>query len=122
MMRNKQNSLTFGAHSGLQIMQNGQVVNIPLNEIDGLFEIVGRPINAKDKRLGSLLSYELTLESDPVLYREDDEYTSTLIMKSPSKLGKWQRKILWMGMKSITTVDYDENLKDFCRTYFSPLS
>jgi hypothetical protein len=122
MIRNKQNSLTFGAHSGLQIMQNGQVVNIPLNENDGLFEIVGRPINAKDKRLGSLLSYELTLESDPVLYREDDEYTTTLIMKSPSKLGKWRRKVLWMGMKSITTVDYDENLKDFCRTYFSPLS
>jgi hypothetical protein len=72
MIRNKHNSLTFGVHSGLQIMQNEQVLTIPLNEVDGLFEIAGRPISMKDKRLGSMPSYEFTLENDPVLYRDEE--------------------------------------------------
>ncbi len=123
LLRNQQNMLMFSqGQSGLQITKNGKVTTIPLQEVDGLFEILGSPVSMKDKRLGSLPTYELTLDEDPGLFHEDEECTPIMIMKSPSKLGKWRRTVLWMGTKSISTVDYDEKLKDFCRTYFSPIS
>ena len=122
MLRNKQNSLTFSqGNSGLKIQHQKQQMIIPLKEVDGLYEILGCPVDTEDDRVGSLRTYDLTLEQDPALY-QDDDYAPTMVMKSPSKLGRWKRKVLWMGTKSIKTVEYDENLREFCRTYFSPIS
>ena len=118
MLRNKQNSLTFRqGSSGLKIHQRKDTMTIPLKEVDGLYEIRGCPMGVEDDRLGSLTTYELTLDQDPTLYQDDNDYAHTMVMKSPSKLGRWKRKVLWLGTKSINTVKYDENLRDFCRTY-----
>jgi hypothetical protein len=79
-------------------------------------------VDIEDDRLGSLMTYALTLDQDSTLYYDDIDYAPTMVMKSPSRLGIWRRQVLWMGTKSINTVKYDENLQDFCRTYFSPTS
>ena len=34
-------------------------------------------------------------------------------LKSPSRLGTWTRKLLWLGARSLSTVEYDNNLKEF---------
>jgi hypothetical protein len=61
MLRNKRNSLTFSqGNSGLEIQQEKQNMRIPLTEVDGLYEILGCPVDSDDGRLGSLRTYELT--------------------------------------------------------------
>ena len=68
LIRNQQNTLIFNqGQSGLQITKHGQVTTIPFQEVDGLFEIIGHPVSAKDKRLGRLVSYELTLDKDRMM-------------------------------------------------------
>ena len=85
MLRNKQNSLTFSqGNSGVMIQQQKQQMIIPLTEVDGLYEIQGCPVDTEDDRVGSLRTYDLTLEQDPALY-QDDDYAPTMVIKSPSK-------------------------------------
>ncbi len=69
-------------------------MTIPLTEVDGLYEILGCPVDIEDDRLGSLMTYELTFDQDPTLYHDDNDYAHTMVMKSPSKLGRWKRKVL----------------------------
>ena len=54
MLRNKQNSLTFSqGNSGLKIQHQKQQMIIPLKEVDGLYEILGCPVDTEDDRVGS---------------------------------------------------------------------
>jgi hypothetical protein len=120
MLRTKTNSITFcEGNSGIQIKKDGLEHRIPLKEIDGLYELSGSPISVKDKQ--NLAVFNLTLEDDPCLFEEDRVLTN--MMKSPSRLGTWTRKVLWLGARSISTIEYDDNLKEFCNTYLSlPIS
>jgi hypothetical protein len=63
---------------------------------------------------------QLTLDEDKALFDKDEHHT--MMMKSPSKLGQWTRKVLWVGPNSVSTINYHKELKEFCRSYFSPIS
>ncbi len=52
MLRTKLNSVTFSeGNSAIQTTNDGKPQRIPLNENDGLYEIVGTPISVNDARL-----------------------------------------------------------------------
>jgi hypothetical protein len=43
--------------------------------------------------------------------------------KSPTKLGAWYTKILWVGhIISLVGKGFTDELKDFCNTYVAPIS
>ncbi len=118
MLRTKMNSITFcEGVSEIRINRDGKDHHIPLNEIDGLYEILGSPVSVNDQQ--DLHHYDLTLDNDTGLF---DESVPAAMMKSPSTLGRWNRKVLWLGTRSVDTVNHDDNLKEFCSTYFSPIS
>ena len=121
MLRTKLNSVTFSeGNSAIQTTKDDQTQQIPLKETDGLYEILGTPISANDPRLATIEQISLTLDDDKALFDKDEHHT--MIMKSPSKLGQWTRKILWVGPNSMSTINYHKELKEFCRSYFSPIS
>ena len=121
ILRTKTNSITFcEGNSGIQIKKDGIIHSLPLKEIDGLYVLLGSPISVNDSQ--DFPVFNLTLETDPCLFEEDRVMTN--VMKSPSLLGNWTRKVLWLGARSLSTVNYDTNLQEFCTTYlnlpFSP--
>ena len=119
MLRQKGNSIAFceGA-SEISINRDGIDQHTPLNEVDGLYEILGSPVSVNDQQ--DLPHYDLTLDNDTALF--DEESVPAAMMKPPSTLGRWTRKVLWLGTKSVDTANYDDNLKEFCSKYFSPIS
>ncbi len=115
MLRTEVNSITF-REGASEVRINDR--HIPLNEIDGLYEILGSPVSVNDQQ--DLQHYDLTLDNDTALFGEDS--VPAAMMKSPSTLGRWTRKVLWLWARSVDTANYDNNLKEFCSTYFSPIS
>ena len=116
MLRTKTNSVVFcEGKSGIQIRNDGKEHWIPLTEVEGLYEILGQPISANDQQ--GCKSFDLTLADDPSLFTE--EIVPMNLMKSPSRLGTWTRKVLWLGARSLSTIDYDHNLREFCNSYLS---
>ena len=96
-----------------------------------------RPISANDRKVSYLKQYDLTGDDDPVVMEDGVPDLKTLVgQKSPTRLGIWKTKILWMSPKKeaenkITrilmagkltdnTVAYNENLQEFCQAYFPP--
>ena len=120
VLRTKTNSIQFcEGNSEIQIKKDGLEHRIPLRETDGLYELLGSPVSVNDR--SELSVFNLTLEDDPRLFEEDRIMTN--VMKSPSRLGTWTRKVLWLGARSLSTIEYDNNLKEFCNTYLSlPIS
>ena len=60
----------------------------------------------------------MTPEIDPKLFEVESQReirAQYVNMKSPSSLGVWTCKVLWLGTKAMATAEYDENLKDFCK-------
>ncbi len=106
MLRTKLNSINFtDGNSEIVIRKHGKVHKIPLNETEGLYELVGSPISVDHQQ--NLPRFDLTLESDAQLF--EDDLIPASMMKSPSTLGRWTRKVLWLGTKSVCTVNYDNN-------------
>ncbi len=110
---------------------------MPLREIDGLYELSVRPISANDRQIYYLKQYDLACDDDPVVMEDGVPDLKTLSgQKSPTRLGVWKTKVLWMSPKkkaankvtrilmagnlSDRTAAYDENLREFCQSYFPP--
>jgi hypothetical protein len=116
MLRTKTNSMVFcEGNSGILICKDGKEHLLPLTEFEGLYEIRAQPISANDRQ--DYPRFDLTLADDPSLFAE--EIIPVNLMKSPSRLGIWTRKVLWLGARSLSTIDYDNNLREFCNSYLS---
>ncbi len=138
MLRTKQIEVIFReSGSNIQITQGNLAQILPLRETDGLYELNVRPISANDRKVSYLKQYDLTGDDDPVVMEDGVPDLKTLVgQKSPTRLGIWKTKILWMSPKKeaenkITrilmagkltdnTVAYNENLQEFCQAYFPP--
>jgi hypothetical protein len=121
MLRSTDNSIIFkSGESKIKFRHNNKEQDIDLKEEDGLYGISMQPLSISDKRNSYLARFDVTPEHDPQLFDgSSDERLETMMMKSPSVLGTWTRKVLWVGTKAMTTKEYDSNLRDFCK-YFSP--
>ncbi len=125
MLRSTNNSIVFKEGDSRISLQNGRVKqDLELTETEGLYQVMMQPISVNDKRNAYLPKYDITLAHDSRLFDDimEDTTSMTIKRKAPSALGVWTRKILWMGQQSIATADYDSNLQDFCKSYFSPES
>jgi hypothetical protein len=123
MLRSTDNSIIFkSGESKIKLQHNNKSQDIDLKEDEGLYGISMQPISISDKRNSYLPRFDVTPEHDPKLFDETpvDDRIGTMKWKSPSVLGMWTRKVFWLGTKAITTKEYDSNLRDFCKSYFSP--
>jgi hypothetical protein len=123
MLRSTDNSIIFkSGESKIKFRHNNKEQDIDLKEEEGLYGISMQPISISDKRNSYLARFDVTPEHDPKLFDEmsSDERLETMMKKSPSVLGTWTRKVLWVGTKAMTTKEYDSNLRNFCKSYFSP--
>jgi hypothetical protein len=97
-----------------------------LSENEGLYEMKLSPLYMDDWRMASAKQFEITLEQDSKLWGTDGGAQTQLDMKSPTKLGKWHSKMLWMSIKMAPmrgiSSEYDEDLLTFFDSYFVPLS
>ena len=125
------------AYIEIKDKKGGTPFKLPLTESDGLYEIRVQPISTNDRRIHHAKQFELTCEND---VHADDAAPSILTqfatLKSPSRLGVWKTKVVWIGNKktesvplmkvlmagrvSTTTSIYEENLQEFCAAYFPP--
>jgi hypothetical protein len=127
-LRTRRNTITFSADkSKVQVMGSGNAkdVSLALEENDGLYELSLSPLYMDDSRLDSLPSLDLTLDNDPTLWNKGKQSSVPGNMKSPTKLGIWHCKVLWIARKvglQGTQLDYDEHLNEFCDSYLVPPS
>jgi hypothetical protein len=124
MMRTGENEITFSQH-GSRIM-NGQR-HIPLIENEGLYELRVSPAYMEDSVCESLPLVTMTMADDGKLWDEERPSPAYMGMRAPSKLGIWQRKVLWtsckIGIQGIQQgEEYETNLQEFCESYFVPPS
>ncbi len=128
LLRSTDNSIIFReGDSKIHLKHNECEQYLGLREEEGLYKMSMHPLNVNDKRHASLPQYDVTSENDPRLFEEmqdphHNERINAMALKAPSSLGVWTRKVLWMGERGISTTEYDDNLKDFCKSYFSPIS
>jgi hypothetical protein len=133
------------AYIEIKDKKGGTPFKLPLTESDGLYEIKVQPISMNDSRIHHAKQLDLTCEKD---IQADDSAplisTQLAALKSPSKLGIWKTKVIWIGNKktesvplmkvfmagrtnkittaypSKITTAYEENLNEFCASYFPP--
>ena len=130
MLRLKTNEITFTAGASriemVECKENkSDSMTIGLREADGLYELEVSPLFCDDERIGTLPSWNLTLENDPHLWKESGKKRDCAIAtKAPSRLGVWHCKVLSISRKIGLGAqgDYEEHLKEFCESYFVPPS
>ena len=63
-------------------------------------------------------------ENDPKLWGMNGTILEHAAMRSPTKLGHWHSKMLWMSRKMVPGIisEYDTDLISFCDSYFVPPS
>jgi hypothetical protein len=98
---------------------------VPLEEQKGLYELRAYPLSG-DHQV-EIPYVNITMEDDPRLWEQDDSPQVYPGMKAPTKLGIWRCQMLWttckvgiQGVQELKT--YDNNLNDFCDSYFVPPS
>ncbi len=97
--------------------------HIYLQEKEGLYELIVRPVYFDDRLRGDISSIALTLADDSKLWDEGGLTSAYVGMKASSKLGIWKRRMLWTSCKiGIQGVqqgqEYADNLLEFCDSYF----
>ena len=127
-LRTRRNTITFSAdESRIHVKGSGEMEDVKMNleANDGLYELSLSPLYIDDPRLASLPSMDLTLEDDPTLWNEGKQLGIQGNMKSPTRLGVWHCKVLWIsrtiGLQGIQH-EYDDNLNAFCDSYLVPPS
>jgi hypothetical protein len=93
---------------------------------DGLYHIDAMPISPNDWIFNNVEGIDITLDSDLAIssVAKISEGMGP-DMKSPSRLGTWFVKILWMGTVKVLTGMADgfgDELAEFCNDYIAPLS
>ncbi len=106
ILRTRQSTVSFGVdHSSVTILSKKSSLNFDLMHVDGLYSIEATPICMNDDRFRSSHCIDVTLEDDLQLSNKDPTGVYAAFagpaMKSPSRLGTWTAKILWIG-KSYT--------------------
>ncbi len=120
ILRQPLNSVVFrSVSSHLETQSSDETTSrFDLRENEGLYEMKLSPLYMDDWSRKSAKRVELTLENDPKLWGIDGGDQTHAEMKSPTKLGKWHSKMLWMSMKMAPmrgiSSDYDADLKTFC--------
>ena len=98
---------------------------VSLREHEGLYELRAYPL--KDDRQVEIPHIDITMEDDPRLWEQDDSSQRYSGMKAPTKLGIWRCQMLWttckVGIQGVQELMiYDNNLNEFCDSYFVPPS
>ena len=128
ILRQQLNAVVFRSNVSYLETQASEetVTRFELLESDGLYEMKLSPLYMDDQRLNSATNFEITLEHDSRLWGTDGANQTQVDMKSPTKLGKWHSKMLWMSVKMAPmrgiSSDFDEDLKSFCDSFFVPPS
>ena len=127
LLRAGKNKVIFSQdESQVIIQEDDRATPLSLWEEDGLYEIQAIPLCCGDDRAKTLLSLNLTLEDDPQLWDGCEVNQTYAHMKSPTKLGRWQSKMLWVsckvGLQGRQSMNYDDKLNEFCDSYFVPPS
>ena len=129
MLRLKTNEVTFTADASRIEMREcrgmkSDSMTLGLREDDGLYELDVSPLYCDDERVGTLPCWNLTLEDDPHLWKENGKKRDCAIAKAPSRLGVWHCKVLTISRKIGLGAqgDYEKHLKEFCDSYFVPPS
>jgi hypothetical protein len=120
--------------SGIKMKQGHQTIDIEFMLVpeDGLYHIDVQPISPNDERFNNCKSIDVTLAVDPyiaVTTTSQNEDVSDQLDgpkgKSPSRLGMWFVKILWIGsVRALSgmTDGFGEELTKFCDQYIAPMS
>jgi hypothetical protein len=124
ILRTGENEIIFSQH-GSRIMNDRQP--IPLQEKEGLYELKLWPAYVDDSCRESLPQIIITLAEDGKLWDEERPNPAYVGMRAPSKLGIWQREVLWssckVGIQGIQQgEEYEADLQEFCESYFVPPS
>ena len=125
-------TVTFGKdRSGIKIKQKHQTVDTEFLLVpeDGLYHLDVQPINPNDKRFNNWDSIDLTMEVDPYIAVSNTSHEVVRdqlpMEKSPSRLGLWFVKVLWIGsVRALSgmTDGFGEELTKFCDQYIAPMS
>ena len=138
ILRTGNNAVTFGNERSTITVQHpkrkGDHV-FPLVPDDGLYAITCVPICDTDLRFNSLRCFNITVDEDDVVSGDskghrgaDDALRDTfglITRKSPSRLGSWTVKVLWIGKRlalGAISKGFGTELADFCDSYIAPLS
>jgi hypothetical protein len=134
MMKIKQSAVSFSADIAaitLKHHRRKQGIVLNLDPDDGLYAISVKPISSRDIRRDSILSFDLTRNEDvknKSHNRKLEGYVAKPMhhyasMKSPTKLGIWYTKVLWVGkIISLAGKGFKDELRDFCSHYIAPIS
>ena len=102
-LRTKRNDITFSADgSRLQAMGSDDSRDRTAFDLianDGLYELGMVPLYIDDPRVDSLPCVDLTLQDDPCLWDNNVKHKGLVTMRSPTKLGVWHCKVLWISQK-----------------------
>ena len=124
LLREPLNAVVF--RSGDSYLEIQGTTKFELRENEGLYEMRVAPLYHDDVRTKLPSRIQLTLENDVRLWGKNEDVLAPMEMRSPTKLGKWRSKMLWISrtmapMQSISH-EYDTDLTEFCSSYFVPPS
>ena len=126
ILRQPQNSVVFRSNASHLEIGDVTPIRFDLHENEGLYEMKLSPLYMDDLRGTSAQHVEITLDQDSKLWGTDGGTQTQLDMKSPTKLGKWHSKMLWMSVKMAPmrgiSSGYNEDLLAFCNSDFVPPS
>ena len=131
LLRTKMTNISFGNESSsmtLKSKKRGEDYVFPFKPVDGLYSVSCVPISENDLRFGKVVCLEVTPQEDPMMSAgsaRNDVTCGMAVQKSPSSLGMWTVKVLWVGKsRTLAAVPkgFGEDLDNFCSSYIAPLS
>ena len=123
LLRTKRSAVQFQAdNSTISLSHYRRKKDVILNLVpdDGWYALDVRPMSARDERKETLLSFDFTVNEEIMDGRSLNRVeayaapTYAVPTKSPTKLGAWYTKILWVGkIISLVGKGFADELKDF---------
>ena len=131
MLRTTTTSISFGNGLSFMTLKNkkrDEDFLFPLQPDDGLYSVSCVPISENDARFGKVHCFDVTPQEDPMMSPGATRINVSCgmaLQKSPSSLGSWTVKILWVGKRQTLAAipkGFGEDLDEFCSSYLAPLS
>ena len=130
LLRAGENEVVFSQDASRIVIQgearNQQPASLVLNEVEGLYEVKVTPLYPGDEKYAKLPRLTVTRKDDPGLWTGEKPLVDSEGRKAPSKLGVWYCRMLWttcrVGLQGIKSAEYEDNLQEFCASYFVPPS
>ena len=128
LLRDGQNEVVFSKDASRVVIKGsaGPSTSIDLKENEGLYELHVSPLCIGDDRKVLLPRLVATQDDDLRLWAVDPQAPEYVGMRSPTKLGVWHCRMLWtscrVGLQGIKSAEYEDNLREFCDSYFVPPS